>query len=263
MARRKITGKLYADLVRAFEREPGRYAAVGRSIGVDWRTAKRAWEFGLNLKDGPKPAIKDMITAQATAFADPPNTKPGRRPKIPPPTPMPLPVFQSRVHQDTSLDMTYEQAIATHEDLGKIMRGTTQLVGANAQALVRLAPGMIKLADRMSTALESEQLSAVDGIGIIRDYTRSLSDLNRSFKTLQESARTYYGAPSQVIQLKIDQAKSDTGTEQLTVAQMLADIERAAEEARALKVSGEVLDESAKEDTGDGQAVELNGHGPH
>lgn len=66
LGRNEITRGVYEKLVEAYRAFPGKIGTVSRMAGVDWRTAKRAWEFGWPNRSprGDWPPIKLTIAEE-------------------------------------------------------------------------------------------------------------------------------------------------------------------------------------------------------
>jgi len=249
---------------------PGNYLQASLATGIHRDTVTRAWNVGLTLENGRKyPPLKRLVRTRKalpdypTAPLEPrqPRAKPEQPAQPDEPTPEPtrtpppevmVPMARAKAQRVViSWEQFQAEALAQRADLTKIMKGATQLLGANLQALGKIAPSIIRVAEMTAVAMTKYvELRPVDGIDLLERYTKAVSVMQGSLRNLQISTATHYGQPSSYVKIQHEVETPDTGD--LTVGDMLREIDRVAESAKAIR--GTVV-EAADLDNG------LNGNG--
>lgn len=206
---RSITKELYDKMVDAFREHGEDFSKVSKTAGVNWRTARKAWETGWShMPSRPwATAIRDTITreqveARAALEREKKDLVADHR------------IARQKKLRD-AIENSYDDLIDARAKQGRIVRASRDNSMAALAISQRLLKGALPLADQVT-----QQLSAIKGeytlsdkLRLLRQVGRFAADAVEIAQKTDEMERKALGEPDSIVHvahsaMTYDDAKS-------------------------------------------------------
>jgi len=184
-----VTRAQYTALIAAYREKPGVASVAAEKVGIDRKTAKRAWERGWpDVGGGWATPIRVIIereqeSARSRAVLEAARARDATE------------VPQDAVERAKAAEVTVEW----RKEEGKLAHGAIVNAGGLLRVVNSLLQATIPLAERVKASIASETFKAADGVRVIRDVTMLAARANETARTAVELERLHLGEPSAII----------------------------------------------------------------
>lgn len=202
MGRRIVDQELWDALLAAFREEPGNILRAARLCGVTRPTARRAWETGWPNKPWAKVSIKDLVDQERDIARSRLEIAEERAE---------LEEDREALAAEADRERSRQQAIKAKEEEGKLVQLARGATLVNLNNMIRVAPSMAKLIERLGTELlvmadkpTWENRDRGEASSLLRRFALVVRELNAAGHQAMEMERLFLGEPSQIIGVVTD-----------------------------------------------------------
>jgi hypothetical protein len=191
MANRQITHAIYNALVVAFRERPENHKHAAAMAGVNWRTARRGWEYGWAPRLAWAPAIKLIIKneqheARAKLIVEQAQKETAEA-KVATTTPTAV------------ADKAREDAISARVNEARMVRAARE----NTLVLMLTEQPILKalkaVGERLGQVLAAQNLPRAEAANLFRKVAGIIRETNESAKLSLQMERLLVGAPTDII----------------------------------------------------------------
>lgn len=192
---RPITEELYNDMLAAFREHGDNFKQVGTVVGVDWRTARKAWETGwTHMPSRPwAHPIRDTITREQIEARAALNRE---RKDL---------VADHRIARQQKLreaiESSYDDLVDARAKQGRVIRASRDNSMAALAISQRLLKGALPLADQVTQQLAGigNEYTLGDKLRLLRQVSRFAADAVELAQRADEMERKALGEPDAVV----------------------------------------------------------------
>lgn len=206
--KQQITREKYDALLDAFREEGENFRAVASRCGVHWETAKRGWHQGWSDQKSKPWALpikaviqREQIEARAALERERNNL-----------------VNDQRIARQQSLQKAIEDSfvhiVDSRAKRGRVILGARDSSIAALIVSQKLLKAAIPLADKVTHALETEDMDVFQRMRLLRQLGRFAHDAIEMAQVVDEMERKALGEPDAILEVQhgvhmtIDEAKA-------------------------------------------------------
>lgn len=195
----RLTQQTYDSLTQQYRERPAAHHLVAANCGINWRTAKRAWEVGYPQHGWPpisEVVAEEQVIARARVVELEQEVHQQRADRA-------REIERSKRENREALSLQRERA---RQDAIEARTQEAQAVKVgrqNAIALLaaqnKLIRGSLKLAERMQEQLEQEKLELRPSIKVMGELSRAVNQATEAAQRVIQMERLLIGAPTEII----------------------------------------------------------------